>query len=234
MVVMLGRLAPLILVACGRLGFDERAVSDDGGPEPTNPEFRSLCGFAPVTVIQNGVPLDDATGTLLAEAVRAGCSSSVATRTVSQDEPGVLDGTTGRPLLARDELAAIGGGDGPNRAIAYLLRDDTPVTWVTQNTGFTTFRERASGRVIVQGPTSAGHDYAFVMVIREPISGGHILSAQGIVANGTIVAGDYFAREIAPTLATNTNAWSIVEWTDSDMTRGPSDGDDLVLIESGR
>ena len=231
---MLGRLVPVLLVACGRLGFDEQPTPGDGGPEPARPEFRALCGYAPLTVIENGVQLDDTVAGALLEAVRAGCASDAPSRTVSQDAPGVLDPVSDRPLLAAGELGVIGGGDGPNRAIAYLLRADTPVTWTTTMNGFTTFRERATGRVIVEGPTSNQHDYAFVMVIAEPVGGGHVLSAQGIVANGTIVAGNYFAARIAPSLATNLDAWTIVEWTDSDMTPGPSDGDDLVLVESGR
>jgi hypothetical protein len=230
---MLVRLAPVVLAACGRLGFDEATRDDAGSGEPAV-EFRSLCATATLTVIENGNVIDDDVGRRLAAAVQMSCDVTLPTRTVSQDDPGILDSGTDRPLLAADELGVIGGGDGPNRAIAYLLRGDTKITWITAVNGDTTFRERTTNRLIVDGPTNAGRDFAFVQVIVEPISGARLLSAQGITTAGTSVAGAWFETMIAPMLAASTDAWTIVEWTDSDPIAGPSADDDLVIVESGR
>lgn len=228
------RCSLVLLAACGRLAFED--TPDDAGLEPDADEgggsaFRDLCGFGRMTIVENGIALDDGVGAVLADAVAARCATSPMTRTVSQDDPGILDPATDRPLLAPDDLAVIGGGDGPHRAIAYLLRGDTPVIWSGSSTA--TYRERATGRVIATGPTSATHDYALVMVVTEPIGGARILSAQGMTGNGTVAAGYWFQTALAPGIATNGATWTLVEWTNADGDPAPSAGDSFVVIAAG-
>lgn len=232
---MVGRIAPLVMVAaCGRLGFEAEPSSDaatdgDLGAEKT---LRALCQFTKLTVIENGLSVDDLAGDRTADALAAGCTSSPSRRAVSQDSPGILDPVTDRPLLPADDLAVIGGGDGPHRAIAYLLEGDTPLVW-SGGGASATIRERATDRVIAGGGVSAQHDYAFIMLVVEPIGGGRILSVQGFTAAGTEVAGDWFAREVAPTIASNRDAWIVIEWDDSDGVAGPSSADTYSVLESG-
>ncbi|MBS1124004.1 MAG: hypothetical protein H6Q90_6232 [Deltaproteobacteria bacterium] len=220
----------VLLVGCGRLAFDPEPVATDGALSQSG--FRQLCAFTRVTVIENGLQVDDLVGASLSASLSSRCPVAPITRTVSQGAPGILDPTSGRPLLAVDDLAIIGGGDGPHRAIAYLLRSDTPVTWT--GSSIATFRERATGRTIVTGPVSDSHDYALVMVVAEPIGGGRTLSASGMAGNGTRAAGYWFANEVAPTIAANELGWTLVEWTNADGDPGPTVGDTFVVIESGR
>jgi len=220
-------LGPLVLLGCGRLDF---AAGPDAG-DVAGATFRSLCGFAQVTVVQNGLPIDEAAGTTLASAVADGCGVTPAVRVVSQDTPGILDPATDRPLIAADDLVVIGGGDGPNRAIAYLLQSDTPVIW--SGSSFATYKERRSGRTIVQGAVSDGHDFALVMVVAEPIGGDLVLSASGMTASGTTAAAYWFATQIAPAITADAHGWELVEWTDADADPAPSAGDTFTVIETG-
>jgi hypothetical protein len=216
------------VAACGRVAFDPIGADAEDG---ANDALRTLCTFSKVTIVRDDIAVDDGVGATLAAALANGCGTAPATRTVSQDDPGILD-ADGRPLLARDDLAVIGGGDGPQRAIAYLLARDTPVVWT--GTSPVTFREQATGRIIVTGPTSPSHDFALVMVVAEPIGGVRVLSASGLGDNGTIAAGQWFENQIAPTITTNTDTWTLVEWTDTDGNSAPSAGDQFTVIESGR
>jgi len=223
------RLAWIVLAGCGRLAFDP--VDD---PPSTETTFRDLCRFDQVVVIENGLSVDDQVGNSAAAALASGCGATPVTRRVAQDDPGILDPGTGRPLIAADELVVIGGGDGPNRAIAYLLAADTPLVWSDAN-NLATIRERATDRrIVADGPFSSSHDYAMVMVIEEPIGGGRVLSAQGLTANGTSAAGSWFATAIAPQVTSSTARWEVIEWTDTDGTPGVTAGDTLVLVDTGR
>lgn len=226
----------LLAAACGRLDFDEvpgGSVVNDAGPDAgsTSIAFRDLCAFDRLTVIENGLAVDDQVGAGLAAAVAVGCAKTPTTRTVDQDDPGILDPSTDRPLIAPDDLVILGGGDGPHRALAYLLDADTPVIWSGGSTA--TYTNRATGELIVMGPTSSSHDYALLMIVTEPIGGGRILSASGMQANGTKAAGYWFANVLAPAIATDADVWTLVEWTDSDGAAGPTAGDTFTVLASG-
>jgi hypothetical protein len=216
-------------VGCGRARFDD---TPDAKLDTTASGYRGLCGFARLTVIENGLTIDDSVGTMLASTMAAGCRTAPATRTVSQDTQGILDPATDRPLMAADDLVVIGGGDGPNRGLAYLLKADTPVVW--SGSSQATFEERATGRTIAMGPTSTSHDYALVMVVSEPIGGTKILSAAGMQVNGTLAAGYWFTNQIAPSIATDVDVWTLVEWTNADADPTPSSGDTFVVLGTGR
>ncbi len=223
--------AMVVACGCGRLGFAER--EGDGGDPETSTAFSNLCTFDRVTTIENGLSPDDGVGADLVTALIGGCGVTPVTRTVSQDEPGILDPATGRPLLPPDDLAVNAGGDGPNRAIRYLLEHDTPVVWESHSS-IATYRERSTNRVIATGTISDGHDYGLIMVVREPIGGTRVLSAQGMAVNGTLAAGFWFATRTATAIATDAAEWILIEWTDTDHSGDPSTADRFDVIESGR
>jgi hypothetical protein len=234
---VVGRSLVLVLVAgCGRLGFDfveSPPPPGDGSAEPET-GFRLACGFAKITKISDGFPLDDAAADVAASAVAAGCATAPAIRRVSQDDPGILDPTTDRLLLPPDELVVIGGGDGPQRAMQYLLERETPITWSTTSSPDTlTVRERGTNRIIAMDTFDNDHDFALVFVAAEPIGDTRILSVQGMTAPGTTAAAAWFARMIAPNIQMLDDVWAVVEWRDSDGVNGVSDGDSFTVIESG-
>ena len=220
------------LLGCGRVGFqDTPDAAMEAGIDAVASGFQGLCVFDRVTVVQNGTAVDEAVNSTLSTTMADGCHNAPATTIVSQDDPGVLDPATGRPLLAPMELGVIAGGDGPSRAIAYLLRADTPVIW--SGSSSVVFTERSTGRTLAMGPTSVSHDFALVMVVVDPIGGAHVLSASGIRVNGTAAAGYWFATNIAPSIATHAETWFLVEWTNGDVDPAPSVGDTFAVLASG-
>jgi hypothetical protein len=222
------KLSTLALVAwlgCGRIGFDE---GDEG---VSGPEFRSLCAFDKVTVIKNGIAVDDMVGVALQRALESGCGNAPLVGVVSQDDPGVLDADTNRPLIDPSRLAIIGGGEGPNRGIRYLLEADTPVVW--SGTSTATIRERSTNRLLAEGPITATHDFVMVMVIVEAIGGLRVLSGQGFTREGTIASRLAF-DQIAPTISTNSDVWTLIDWTDTDGATGATTNDTFRIVESGR
>ena len=217
----------LLLAGCGRVAFEP--LADDGGGSGFG--FRSLCSYVRVLEIQDLIPADDAAGDAATGALISACNNNPPVMVLSQDAPGVLDPQTDRPLLAPDMVAVIGGGNGPQRAIAYLRANGSPVIW-TDNSPIT-ITERSTGDVVVTGEVSATHDYPILFAAPEPISGGAVLSVQGSVAEGTQAAGLWLMTAIEPQLATDPHAWIVGEWTDTDATAGPSAGDTYKLLATG-
>jgi hypothetical protein len=219
---------------CGRIAFD----AIDAGPIDDRPDaagsgsalsFARLCDFDSHVIIENGIALDDDVGRRLSDAVNAGCASNALARTASQDDASTVDATTGRPLTLPGELILLGGGDGPHRVVRYLLAMDTPLLW---SGGPPTVTERVSNRVVAQGTTDSSNDFLLFQVVEEPVGGTVALSAQGFGSNGTGAAALYFEQVIGPAIHDDTSTWSVWQWSDSDLTPGPSQADSYTLIES--
>jgi len=227
--LLLAIVGSLVAAGCGRVGFD---VLDGGvaADAASSVSFASLCELSSHVIIEDGIALDDDVGLQLSQAVEAGCGTTVARRTTSQDDAAAVDAVTGRPLVSADELIVLGGGDGPHRVVRYLLGMDTPLLWEGSPV---TIRERSTGRIIAQGPTG-GSDLILIQVVTEPVGGTLSLSAQGQSGEGTIAAGIYFEQVISSQLASRTaSVWFVLEWTDSDGVAGASPDDTYTLIESG-
>jgi hypothetical protein len=231
----------VVVTGCGRVDFDalRDARRDDAPtvlPDGVPPDsFVGLCRFGLGTVIQSGITADDNMAATLPPALAAGCATSPIIRVVSQDLAGILDPTSGRPLLPTDDLGVLGGGDAFQRAVAYLIMADTPV--VVDASGTThTLIERATGTVIASFPASSlsnTHDVGLVMIVDEPISGGSYLTAFGRSAAGTVAAGVLFTSRIAPAIRTDRHQWYAFEWMDSDVMAGPSAGDTFNVVGAG-
>jgi hypothetical protein len=217
-------------MGCGRLGFDDRVVAD---APPFALTFASTCALRSHVLISDGLPIDDAAAHALSESISTACGIPHDRSTVMQDAAGVLDPVTGRPLIAPTSLTVIGGGDVPQRAMRYLLLRDTPLAWTTPAPMMSSIVVREDGRVVASGPISATHDYLMLFVVTEPIGGSHVVSAQGALANGTTAAGIWFSTRLAPTLASSSNTWAVVEWTDTDAVMGASTGDTYVVLGEG-
>lgn len=190
-----------------------------------------MCTFDKLVVIDNGLDADLKVALAAVDDVTTGCAHGFAMRTAAQSAPGVLD-ADGRPLIPADELIVIGGGDGPNRAIAYLLANDTPITWTNGGTTATII-ERATGSTIVDSAISATHDYVMVMVVRESIGNTLTLSMQGARTEGTRAAGLWFARDGTDGLTRARDGWAVIEWFDDDGTPGASLPDTMTVIAHG-
>ncbi|MFO0696007.1 MAG: hypothetical protein U0230_20760 [Polyangiales bacterium] len=246
-------LAPLAFVAgCGYVGYEhvsalvgdaggsDGGASDaagdagatDGGAMPH--AFRDLCAIGNGLVVQDGVPTDDTAGADMGSSLASACGS-FPTTSAMQNKPGVLEPSTGRPIGGPGSLYLVGGGETIQNAIAYLQANDTPLT-VSRSGNQYILTSRSTGQVVLSVDATtldASHDLALIQVVREPRSGTVVLNAYGYYETGTKAGAFYFATQIAPSLATDANAYYVILWTDGNGDTMPNAGDTFMLVGSG-
>ena len=224
----------LLTFGCGRIDYDSSPSVEDAGGYDAAPElinsFSRICQLEAHVIIENGIAVDDDVGRALSDAVQVGCGSAITRRTVSQDDSSAVDTDSGRPLVPANELVVLGGGDGPHRVVRYLLQADTPLIWTGGSPLI--ISERATGRVIAQGPTDSTADFLLLQVIHEPISDTLSVSAQGIHEEGTRAAIIYLEETIVPSIISERASWFVVRWTDTGADGATAD-DSFLLIDSG-
>jgi hypothetical protein len=209
------------------------AGADAARLEPAERTFGEACDFDALAVIQNGDLLDNASGAILHTAMITRCLNLGSTRTVSQDDPGILDPGTGRLLLGPEELALVAGGPETQRALTYL--DERRLAPIVRNdAGKQTYElaESATGRVVLSVPANTitlGHEYAVVMVCHEPVSDTTMISVYGYEGMGTTAG----ARWLAEAVLDDGKHWYVVEWTDSNGNAEPGPGDTFSVVDSG-
>ncbi len=104
------------------------------------------------------------------------------------------------------------------------------------------FYVRATNQQIVTAPfssLSASHDFFVLQLAVEPISGTLAYTGYGMLAYGTTAAGYYFATTVMPNIASYSDAWYVVEWTDSGDVDGgvdmaPDSTDTFTVTASGQ
>jgi hypothetical protein len=224
----------LLLTGCGRIAFDSRPDASPDGTAPPGPDsFAAQCNAMRVTIINDGVSLDDTTAMMATTTIMQSCGTNPAVTMVNQGDAGVLDPTTHEPLLLSTELGVLGGGNIPQLALRYLGQADTPLV-VGGPGGFVNIDVRATGvRVVDLGPITAVHDYAIIQVIGDSNTSTRYLSLFAPGGPGTIAAGVWFSTTFAPLLATDRNRWYVIEWSDTDGTSGVSPGDKYFVTGSG-
>jgi hypothetical protein len=243
----------LLLGSCGYVGYGGGGGASDAQPDaivdasvdapvdlpmdaptPWPPRFRDLCAFAARTVILDGNGADDATSMGLNAALGSACGPGASVRTVSETDAGILDHTTRAPLLGPTDLGLAGGGDMNAQDVMTYLVDLAPLEYALTGSVFQVF-ERGSTTPIVDVARSSittSHDYAIVQLIHDPASDSVVLSAFGVIANGTRT-GAFWLQDHAASLTTDSNRWHVIEWTNGDGTPQPSAGDTFTLIASG-
>jgi hypothetical protein len=90
------------------------------------------------------------------------------------------------------------------------------------------------GGVVVSTPNSAltaHHDFFYVQLSVEPVSGTLCLSAAGMYAPGTVAAGYYTGTEIIPNRAKYKANWYAYEWSDANGDSSPNAGDTFTLVK---
>lgn len=229
------------LVGCGRLAFDPAAdaAGAPGADAFACPPgtFCELCAVSIITVIHDGDNNDDAGGDAMATAVAQACSTSVTIVNVSQNDPGVLDPTTKRPLLPAGSLGVMCGGPAVQLGLQYLdLQGETPVVF-EYTTSDVLLRQRSTGNAVLDIPQSAlsqSHDLGIVHVSHESTTGAMFLSVAGLAAQGTITTAALFVSQLAGGAATDTLAWYAIDWLDQDADTWPSGPDTVSILASGR
>lgn len=190
----------------------------------------TLCEASSAVAVLDGP--DDAWSLGLAEAFTA-CAPPVPTSAVEQSDAGFINPTTGYPSPTGATLC-VAGGSYYQRVIGWLEQAGLTVV-VDVSTGAEYRYLRRDGGVIATGPSttlSEFHDLGIIQVVHTP-EGVRVVNAAGFFAAGTAAAVWYFSNVLFPTITSRSDAWYVVEWTDTDGDALPGAADDWALVAQG-
>jgi hypothetical protein len=196
--------------------------------------FANVCGNPNGTVIKDMYDADNNAATAVGTALMMSCTPPTMVVTRDQGEPGVLS-AGGRPLAGSGTTYLIGGGNFGQRAVDYLDKTDMTPVFLTGDSTNIQLHNRGTGAVVLSAAISTltdAHDYFYVQMFVEPLSGTLCVSAVGMYPQGTVAGGFWLSAEIIPKRAMYTDTWYAYEWTDSG-DKIPNAADTFRLVTSG-
>jgi hypothetical protein len=220
---------------CGACGQACSAIQFCTGMACTDAVFANICGNPSATVIKDPYPADNDTAAGIGAALMTSCMPPTVVMARDQGEPGVLS-PGGRPLAGSGTSYLIGGGSFGQRAVDYLDKTDMTPLFLTGDSMKIELHNRGTGEVVVSVPPSTlneSHDYFYVQLFVEPLSGTLCVNSIGMFAAGTVAGGFWLATEIIPKRAMYTDTWYAYEWTDSG-DKIPNAADTFRLVAHGR
>jgi hypothetical protein len=197
--------------------------------------FANLCGNPNATVIKDQYEADNNAAAAIGAALTMSCTPPTMVAARDQAETGVLT-PSGRPLAGSGTTYLIGGGNFGQRAVDYLDKTDMTSVFLTGDNTNIKLHNRGTGEVVLSVPVSSindGHDYFYIQMFVEPLSGTLCVSAVGMFAPGTVAGGFWLSSEIIPKRAMYTDTWYAFEWTDSG-DKIPNAPDTFRLVAHGR
>lgn len=193
----------------------------------------NLCANPTASVISDGLSGDDATGVSLGNAFRA-CTPAPTVRTVSQDAAGILDPTSGKPLLGPGDTFVAPGGPFGQKGIKYIEKGISPVFFKDDGTN-ASWVNRATGATLVSWPdtTDMHHDFFVVELSKDSTTGTLVFEMFASWGWGTVAGGWWVQNKVFTALSTFGKQWYVVEWTDKNADTLPDAGDDFAITASG-
>jgi hypothetical protein len=220
---------------CGSCGNACMATQFCTGASCEDVILKNLCANAHATVVLDSYDPDNDAGTAFGAALAAGCTPPVMVRTTPQFS-GVALSPTGRPITGPGDTLIAGGGFFGQVGVEYMEQNKVaPLTLGTDGAS-SWIRNNRTGASIVMIPTSmltASLDYFAFEVSVEPKSGTLCFFGYGMLVPGTQAAAYYFQNRVVPHLTTFTDAWYVVQWTDTDNNGVPSAGDKFTPVSQG-
>jgi len=196
----------------------------------------NVCGNPSATVVLDQYEADNEGGAAIGAALLANCVPPPNVVQRNEDAGGVTDPATGRPITGVGNTFVNGGGSWGHPSIGYLdMMQLTPLYSSVMGDQYYVV-ERSTGKNILSTTfesLTAQHDYFYVELAVEPVSGTLSFSGVGMLAPGTMAAGYYLGAEIVPNRANYPNAWYLFEWTDTNGDSIPNAADSFVEMTSG-
>jgi hypothetical protein len=191
--------------------------------------FNEACQNPALTVILDGLPIDDDAGMSIGNALFLKCQgSSMLSSALQSSGSGIVDPTTGAPLVGDGNLLVTTGGPDVQSLVSFLENQTSPVYFSAPGEGASqqySFIERASGSAVISAPvTSVGatHDYFVIELVRAPTSGVVTIICYGFTDYGTQAGSWYWNTQMLPTVDASTPLWTIMEWTAGQGRYDPS------------
>ena len=220
-------------VACGSGQFCATADT----VECVDAVIANLCGHTSVTVLRDGLTIDDAAGAAMLAAITdaANCTTEPTGTSVAQDSAPLINTTSGQPLAGPGNLLIAAGGDYRHLVTAYLQQ--ARIAPVYNRVGVDVeFRLTADDTVvgsIPYGSLSADRDLLVIQLVRDPLTGTTILNAYGFGPPGTTAAGWFVTNVMLPDIASYTDSYYVYEWNDTIDDGAPTDETEFDLRGSG-
>jgi hypothetical protein len=199
----------------------------------------NLCATSRATFLLDGQTIDDAGAASIQTALLAACPGQ-ASRLVDPATSGSMNPTTGKPVASGNDLLVVVGGPFGQLLIRYLDQNRiSPLYDVYNDTVNQLYGRSSDGGpdpLIVNEPQqniTPTHSYFLVEMVVDPPSGSAVLGIYGLSGPGTEAADFYFRTQMLPDISTFSRRFYVYEWTDTDATAGPSDGDSFALKMSG-
>jgi hypothetical protein len=196
----------------------------------------NVCGNPAATVVLDQYPADNEGGAAIGAALVANCVPATTVVQANQDDGGVVDPATGRPITGCGNTFVTGGGGFGQRGISYLDVSGISPLYPQVNGNEYDIVERATGTNALSTTVTvltAQHDYFYVQLAVEPQSGTLCFSGVGLEGPGTLAAGYYLSTEIIPHRASYLDSWYIYEWTDTNGDSVANQGDTFMQLASG-
>jgi hypothetical protein len=218
--------------ACGATQFCTGTSCDDA-------VFSNVCANQATTVVNDPYTTDIQAGVAIGTALAACSDAGVAVAIVPQTKPGVLlpMGDAGqRPNTGVGDTLVAGGSWWGQLSVAYMDSSELTPVYLTNDGTTSHFFERSTGLPLVttlDSALTAQHDYFFLELAVEPVSGTLCLFGEGILAPGTVAAGYYGSQVVVPQHATYTASYYVYEWTDTNQDGTPGAGDTFALVAQG-
>ena len=194
----------------------------------------NVCANARATVALNPYAVDDDAGIALGNSLAKSCTLTLAF--ADEYDGGVQEPVTNRPITGAGNTFVECGGSYGQSSVAYLDGVGLTTIYSAYPTPNVELVDRKTDAAVVDVATSTlstQHDYFFLQLTVEPVSGTLCLSAIGLFAPGTIAASYWFENVVAPSLAAYTDSWYVVEWTDGNGDSIPNAGDSFNVIAHG-
>jgi hypothetical protein len=217
---------------CGSTQFCTGTGCDDA-------VFTNVCANPATTVVNDPYTTDIQAGVAIGTALASCADSGIAVAIVPQTKAGVLQptGDAGqRPNTGVGDTLVAGGSWWGQLSVAYMDGSGLTPVYLTNDGTTSHFFERSTGLPLVttlDSALTAQHDYFFLELAVEPVSGTLCLFGEGIFGPGTAAAGYYGSQVVIPQHATYTASYYVYEWTGANPDGTPGPGDTFALVAQG-
>lgn len=222
---------------CGSCGSACAAGQFCTGSACKDSVLSNLCEDPKATLALDGLANDDDAGGILGASL-AGCDAGITLRTVLSADAGGVLGAGGQPALGGGDTLVTAGGPYFQPPVQYMETSLTSIfVQVVNNGNQVQVIERKTQNKIVDQPVTAltaTHDFFLVQMAVEPTTSTLAFMGYGLYSPGTAAMAWYVKNTLVPGRASYTDRWYVYEWTDADMSGGPSANDTWTKVASGK
>ncbi|HEX3770376.1 MAG TPA: hypothetical protein VHV30_05910 [Polyangiaceae bacterium] len=220
---------------CGACGVACSAKQFCTGTKCDDAVVANVCDNAKATIVLDQYPADHEGGAAIGAALMANCAPATMIATKEEDASGVTYPGDGRPITGVGNTFVAGGGGFGHIGIQYL--DSVGVTPLYPQVTGDTYNviQRSSGTPVISmafSSLNAHHDYFYLELAVEPISGTLLFAGVGLLEYGTVAAGYYMTTEILPHRENYTKNWYLFEWNDTNNDSIPNAQDSFQLVST--